>query len=99
MQVASLTLRRPSAPQPGLAVARLAGRPLARRAHSAAILLTDAASGDVVSLDYKKAMSLDVEGGAIRAVRLALPAGAELPARMKAYVIADVFPLRVANSM
>ncbi|HYN52573.1 MAG TPA: hypothetical protein VES62_16745 [Thermoleophilaceae bacterium] len=47
----------------------------------------------MVSLDYKKALSLDIEAGAIRAVRLALPAGTELPARVKAYVIADVFPL------
>lgn len=47
----------------------------------------------MVSLDYKKALSLDLRAGAIRAVRLSLPAGAELPARIKAYVIADVFPL------
>lgn len=93
VKISSLTLRRPSAWQPGLAVARLGGRRLAARAHSAAILLTDAATGDVVSLDYKKALSLDLRAGAIRAVRLALPAGAELPARIKAYVIADVFPL------
>ena len=29
----------------------------------------------------------------MRPVWVALPAGAELPARIKAYVIADVFPL------
>lgn len=51
----------------------------------------------MVSLDYKKALSLDIEAGAIRAVRLALPAGTELPSRLKAYVIADVFPLKAAE--
>lgn len=93
VSVEGLRLRRPSASRAGRAVARLSGRRLAARGHSAAILLTDAVSGDVVSLDYKKALSLEMEGGAIRAVSLALPAGFELPTRVKAYVIADVFPL------
>lgn len=83
--------------KPGSASARFGGRPLAAGRHSAAILLTDAAGGEVVSLDYKKALSLDIEAGAIRGVRLALPAGTELPSRLKAYVIADVFPLKAAQ--
>ena len=95
VRVASLDLRRPTAAQPGRVVARLGGRSLAADRHSAAILLTDAASGDVVSLDYRKALSHRIEGGAIRSVRLTLPAGTELPGRIKAYVIADVFPLAV----
>lgn len=66
-------------------------------AHSAAILLTDAASGDVVSLDYKKALSLDLRAGAIRAVRLALPAGAELPARIKGLRDRRCVPARLAT--
>ena len=76
-------------------VVRLGGRGLGADRHSAAILLTDAAGGDVVSLDYRKALSHRVEGGAIRAVRLALPAETELPRRVRGYVIADVSPLAV----
>jgi outer membrane protein assembly factor BamB len=93
VRIQSLVLKRPTATEAGSAVARLAGRPLAARGHAAAILLTSAQGGDVISLDYKKATSLSTRGGAIRAVRLGLPAGTELPARVKAYVIADVFPL------
>jgi hypothetical protein len=74
-------------------VARLAGRPLSARRHAAAVLLTDAHTGEVVSLDYRKAISLGVARGAIREDRLALPPQTDLPARMKAYVIADVFPM------
>jgi outer membrane protein assembly factor BamB len=74
-------------------VARLAGRPLRASRHTAAILLTDAASGAVVALDYRKAISLQVRRGAIREVRLRIPPGTSLPARTKAYVITDVTKL------
>jgi hypothetical protein len=94
VRVAALELRRPTATRAGGALARLSGR-LSAKEHTAAILLTDAAGGDVVALDYRRALSLELEGGDIRAVRLALPAGTELPARVRAYVIADVFPLAV----
>jgi hypothetical protein len=74
-------------------VARLGGTRLVASRHTAAILLTDASTGDVVALDYKKALSLGVVRGSIREIRLRLPAGTVLPARVRAYVIADVFPL------
>jgi hypothetical protein len=93
VRLAGLELRRPSATTPGAAVARLGGARLAASRHTGAILLTDAASGDVVALDYKKALSLGVVRGSIRQIRLRLPAGMALPARVRAYVIADVFPL------
>ncbi len=89
VRVASVELDRAN----GLAVARLAGTPLPAAGHAAAILLTDAATGAVVSLDYRKAISLRTSRGAIREVRLRIPPGTVLPARMRAYVIADVFPL------
>jgi outer membrane protein assembly factor BamB len=88
-----LTLRRPTAGAAGEAVAELAGAPLRADRHAAAILLTDAASGTVVSLDYRKAISLRLRRGAIREVRLRVPAGTTLPGRIRAYVITDVFPL------
>jgi hypothetical protein len=74
-------------------VAKLAGAPLRADRHAAAILLTDADSGAVVSLDYRKAISLRLRRGAISQVRLRIPAGTVLPARIKAFVITDVFPL------
>jgi hypothetical protein len=46
-----------------------------------------------VSLDYRKAISLKVVHGAIRQVRVDIPAGTALPARIRAFVITDVFPL------
>jgi hypothetical protein len=88
VSVQSLTLDRAGR----TAVARLRGRLPADR-HAAAILLTDAATGSVVSLDYRKAISLKLARGSIREVRLRIPAGVVLPARIKAYVITDVYPL------
>jgi hypothetical protein len=89
VRLASLRLDRGA----GTVVARLAGRPLAANRHAAAILLTDAATGAVVSLDYRKAISLKLARGSIREVRLRIPTGTTLPARIKAFVITDVFPL------
>jgi hypothetical protein len=93
VRVKRLELTRPTASEPGLALARLGGAPLPAARHSAAILLTDADSGAVVALDYRKAISLGLRRGAIREVRVRIPAGTELPARIRAFVIADVFPL------
>lgn len=94
VRLESLVLRsRPTATAGGLAVARLGGRPLNADRHAAAILLTDAATGSVVSLDYRKAISLTVSRGAIREVRLRIPAGTDLPARVNAYVITDAVRL------
>jgi hypothetical protein len=76
-----------------LVVAKLAGAPLPANRHAAAILLTDAATGSVVSIDYRKAISLKLARGSIREVRLTVPPGTALPARIKAFVITDVYPL------
>ncbi len=92
LSLADLQLRRPQAGAPGEVTAVLRGR-LPARGHSAALLLTDADSGDVVALDYRKATSLGIRDGNIAIVRLSLPAGSELPARVRVHVIADVFPL------
>ena len=88
-----LGVTRPTATAQGVITAEFAGRPMAADSHTAAILLTDAATGAVVGLDYKKALSPVVRDHAIQAVRLRLPAGTQLPARIRAFVIADAFPL------
>ena len=65
-----------------------------RAAHSLALLLTDADSGDAVSLDYRKALSLGIPRGNLAEVRLRMPAGTDAARdACRAYVIADVFPL------
>jgi outer membrane protein assembly factor BamB len=74
-------------------VAKLGGATLDAARHTANILLTDAATGDVIALDYRKRTSLKLVHGSIRVIRLRVPAGTPLPARIKAYVITDVFPL------
>jgi outer membrane protein assembly factor BamB len=76
-------------------VARLAGpgRPSAAR-HVAAVLLTDARTGQPVSTDYSSQTSVVTDAhGRMASVRLALPRGIRLPARLRAYVIIDAFPI------
>jgi outer membrane protein assembly factor BamB len=89
VRLASIRLDRDA----GTVVAKLAGAPLRADRHAAAILLSDAATGAVVSLDYRKQISVKLRRGAIREVRLRIPAGTTLPGRMEAYVITDVYPL------
>jgi hypothetical protein len=97
LRVTRLTLERPTAGRDGSAVARLAVRGAARyRAarHAAAVLLVDAASGAPVPLDYYDGTRTMADGrGNLREVRLTIPPGTFLPERVRAYVIADAFPL------
>ena len=74
-------------------VAELAGTPLQADRHAAAILLTDAASGAVVSLDYRKRISVSCAVAQHPGGAAAHPRGYDFPGRIKAYVITDVFPL------
>ena len=60
----------------------------------ASIVLSDADSGEVVGVDYLKNRELRTDSaGNLVGVRLTIPRGTELPARVRAQVIADVFPL------
>jgi outer membrane protein assembly factor BamB len=97
LRLASLHLRRPTASADGIAVARLALAPGARypsRRHVGSILLTDALTGEVVPLDYRADTAAEASRrGDLRTVHLTIPAGTELPSRIRAYAIADVFPL------
>ena len=62
-------------------------------AHLGAILLTDAATGAPVPLDRRSATK-DGAGahGNLAGIRLTIPAGTVLPSRIRAYVLAEVFP-------
>ena len=96
VRLASLTLQRPTDQSDGSADARLSrGRGIRYPAssHVAAILLTDADSGSPVSLDYRRDTTMVVRRGNLVGAHLRIPAGTSMPARVRAYVITDVFPL------
>ena len=62
--------------------------------HIASILITDADAGTAVNLDYRLNLSSQADAnGNLASVTLNLPAATRLPARIKAYVILDVFPI------
>jgi hypothetical protein len=95
--VTGVTLQRPTAAAAGSAVATLV---LARGAHYPAarhlvsIVLTDAATGAPVGLNYSANLKDIANGhGDIQRAQLTIPAGTSLPAKIRAYVVADVFPL------
>jgi outer membrane protein assembly factor BamB len=96
LSVTSISLKRPSLLSPGAVEARLALAPGASypaTRHLVSILLVDAATGAPVGMDYKARTSNGTAGGNINRVRLSLSRGTTLPAQLRAYVIADVFPL------
>ena len=97
ISVSRLTLRRPTASSAGEAKATLElarGASYPARRHLGSILLVDEATGKPVSLDYRTLTSNGSgPSGNLRRIELAIPAGTELPARVRAYAIADVFPL------
>lgn len=91
----AVTVTRPIGTTAGSAQATLTGSrlPLAS-SHVAAILLADAATGAPVALDYRPNTTLTINRrDQITRVRLAIPAGTTLPARIRAYVILDAFPI------
>jgi outer membrane protein assembly factor BamB len=97
LRIESVDLKRPGASAAGEAAATFSLRHGARypaSEHVASILLTAADSGEPVSLDYKAATSTTTDAaGNLTGVRVEIPPGTELPARVRVYVIADVFPL------
>jgi hypothetical protein len=95
LSVASVDLSPPTATTNGAVTVRLA---LARGArylaadHRIGIMLVDA-SGQPLGIDYTNQVTgHDARGNATEA-RLTVPAGTSLPAGLRAYVLADVFPL------
>jgi outer membrane protein assembly factor BamB len=90
--VASVRLVRPTADTAGSVAARLVGPGVPSSAHNvAAVLLTDAATGSPVSLDYRTLTS--VSKVRLNRVVLTLPPKTVLPARLRAYVMVDAFPV------
>jgi len=58
------------------------------------ILLTDAHDGTVVPITYRKNTTVTKDArGNIASVRVAIPAGTSMPQSVRAYVVADVYPL------
>jgi hypothetical protein len=98
LRVDEIRLDRPTPVSGGEAVATLSLRHGARypaRRHAASILLVDAETGEPVNLDYKVSTSTEEDRrGNIARVRVEIPSETNLPSRVKAYVVADVFPLR-----
>ena len=94
-----LTVRPPTAATDGEAVARLEldrGTRYRAAKHLGSILLVDAATDAPVSLDYRTLTRPVTDGrGNMREIHLTIPAGTALPQQIRAYVIADVFPLAV----
>ncbi len=97
LHVDEVHLDRPTPVSDGEAVATLSLRHGARypaRRHVASILLVDADTGEPVGLDYNDSTSIEEDGrGNIAQVSVEIPSGTNLPSRVRAYVIADVFPL------
>ena len=100
LTVGAVTLKRPTLLSPGSAVATLAHAPgtsYPAGQHVVSIVLVDTASGQPVGLDYKADTAELASNGSLEGVRLTIPAATTLPARVRAYVVADVFPLAVRD--
>ncbi len=95
VHVSSIRLIAPKPGKAGSVDATLAGRSRPSAAHHvAALLLTDAATGQPVAVDYRSNTSLSRDArGRITAFHLTLPAATTLPARIRVYAILDAFPL------
>ena len=95
--VSDIVLTPPSATDAGEAVLNLSRDRTARLPagrHLISLLLTDEATGAPVPLDYRNLTTqLADDGSRLTGARLELPAGTELPPSVRAYAIADVFPL------
>ena len=87
----------PTASADGEAVASLGLRSGTRyqaSEHLLSVLLVDAATGAPVPLDYRSLTTPSTDAaGNLTGASLRIPAGTPLPGAVRAYVVADVFPL------
>jgi len=98
VRIRSVEMTRPDAATDGTVRVRLglrAGARFAASRHSADVMLVDAADSRPLPLDYNGLTTLRKANGDIAGIDLRLPAGTELPDRLEAWVITDVFPLGV----
>ena len=97
VRVSGLSLVRPTQSSDGSATATLKlahGARYPARSHAVHIVLTDAATGDVVPIAYRKQTTVSKDArGNIRSAKLTIPAGTSMPASVRVYVVADVYPL------
>ena len=97
LSVQGVTLQRPTETSDGSAVARLrlapgAGYPAS--SHLVSIVLTAADTGAPVGINYTAELKTVQDAhGNIAGADLTIPKGTSLPAHVRAYVVADVFPL------
>jgi outer membrane protein assembly factor BamB len=97
LSVSSLSLVKPTPASAGSATVTLA---LARGAsypagdHRVGLLLVDG-SGQPLGIDYTAQKTTPDGHGNIAKVTLTIPAGTPMPSHLRAYVMADVFPLAV----
>lgn len=101
LEVAGIDYRPPTGRQDGLLTARFRLAPgaacLADR-HRPGLLLLDADRTEAVALDYHARLSRVADAASnLASVSLALPPGLELPARLQAVVLMDVFPLQTVD--
>ena len=71
------------------------GAKLAAKRHTADVMLVDADDQRPLPLDYNGLTKLRRSDGDITGLDLRLPAGADIPEHVEAWVITDVFPLGV----
>ncbi len=96
-----VTLQAPSGSQPGKATASFrldSGKTYPIAQHRAGILLVDPATLEIVFMDYHANLSTQADAsGNLASVELNIPAGTQLPAQLRAYVLLDVYPVFQQN--
>lgn len=101
LSVRRVTLTPPDLSTAGAVVATFAQAPGTRylaKAHVVSIVLTSASTGAVVGLDYRgNTTTTSGPGGQLRDVVLRIPPGTPLPAKVRATVVTDAFPLGAEN--
>jgi hypothetical protein len=66
--------------------------------HLGALLLVDRQKGEAVDLDYHNNLEQSGDGqGNLSKIKLNLPEGKRLPAKLSVFVILDVFPIHEAR--
>ena len=97
LTLGSLSYVAPTAAAAGSVVAKLdlaGGASYPASQHVVTIVLTNAATGAPVGIDYRGDETTATDGhGNIRQVTLTIPAGTSMPPSVRAYVVSDVFPL------